>query len=173
MLNNYKKWQTVFIFVPSKVYVFTAVFPIAKFPKTATICIIVGSVIRGSRRINGGVELTDTKVKPTRVRDKGNLDASPGHDWRLLQLLPDPGPSRSISFRTIPRHSVGITSYQCESERHFARSNRAVDRESETRRFSSLQERRWFECQHRFARSIYALLRFLLYTFFEVIVMNC
>ncbi|KAH0564518.1 hypothetical protein KQX54_012555 [Cotesia glomerata] len=35
---------------------------------------------------------TDTKVKPTLVRDsdRSNLDASWDHDWRLLLLLPDP-----------------------------------------------------------------------------------
>jgi len=83
------------------------------------------SSIKGSRRRRADWYKSETY--DDRERDKGNLDASPGHDCRLLPLLPDPDPSRSIPFRIVPRHSVGITFRRCESKRHFARDRIMAD----------------------------------------------
>lgn len=83
------------------------------------------SSIKGSRRRRADWYKSETY--DDRERDKGNLDASPGHDCRLLPLLPDPDPSRSIPFRIVPRHSVGITFRRCEPKRYFARDRIVAD----------------------------------------------
>lgn len=94
------------------------------------------SSIKGSRRRRADWYKSETY--DDRERDKGNLDASPGHDCRLLPLLPDPDPSRFIPFRIVPRHSVGITFRRCEPKRHFARDQIVADCNCWTH---------WFPCE--------------------------
>lgn len=99
------------------------------FAETRAVCVCKTreppSSIKGSRRRRADWYKSETY--DDRERDKGNLDASPGHDCRLLPLLPDLDPSRFIPFRIVPRHSVGITFHRYESKRHFARDQIVAD----------------------------------------------